>query len=368
MGSACDADARGFEVADVNRYAPAPLGFKLMMCPKLNELPSAPEGRIGFPWTEESSAPSSSLRDAATYPRISIVTPSYNQGRFLEETIRSVLLQNYSDLEYIVIDGGSTDESLEVIKKYSPWISYWVSEPDEGQTQAIQKGFERVTGVVWNWLNSDDYLEPNAVQTIAAAYLEDSSATTYSGKQKVFFDGIPETPYANENNRFEKVGDIICVWENWANPQPVIYMSSEACREVSGLNTSLRYVMDYELYLRLAMLPTFKARLIDSYFANFRLHRESKTCNQAIGFKREILRVFDDFAAKHLNMMPTGWQRSRARFEYHLQLDIEDKETVTSFLKVSSLHAPVIWNYRFFWAVLASRLMPHTRRDGNSSA
>src|SRR5688572_28969334 len=108
-----------------------------MRCPMLSDLPAPPPGKTGWPWTEETFQLPEAMPDGKRWPRISIVTPSYNQGQFIEETIRSVLLQCYPNLEYIVIDGGSTDDSVEIIEKYKSWLTYWVSEPDKGQVDAI---------------------------------------------------------------------------------------------------------------------------------------------------------------------------------------------------------------------------------------
>ena len=112
--------------------------LKVMTCPQLDDLPAAPPGKTGWPWTEASSSLTRADEIGAPWPRISIVTPSYNQGLFIEETIRSVLLQGYPNLEYVVIDGGSTDQSVEIIEKYQPWLTYWISEKDNGQAEAYQ--------------------------------------------------------------------------------------------------------------------------------------------------------------------------------------------------------------------------------------
>jgi len=115
-----------------------------MRCPRISDLPPVPQGRHGWPWTVETTAPPD--QNVPRWPKITVVTPSFNQGRYLEETIRSVLLQGYLDLEYIIIDGGSTDESVRVIKAYEPFLTRWVSERDNGQSHAINKGLSSSQG------------------------------------------------------------------------------------------------------------------------------------------------------------------------------------------------------------------------------
>lgn len=323
------------------------------------DLPPPPTGKTGWPWTEQIQTSSEHLGDDFNCLKISIVTPSYNQGQFIEETIRSVLLQSYPNLEYIIIDGGSTDNSLEIIKKYQPWLNYWVSEPDQGQTDAIQKGFKISTGVVWNWLNSDDLLEPNALQRIARAHQNNPLATIYSGQLTVFGKGDPTL----HPECFQNLSELVCVWEKWLTPQPSVFLSSSACRRINGLNTTLCYAMDYELYLRLALLPEFKANDLSAPVARFRLHSLSKTSSQGIAFKSEILQVFDEFTKQHPSLLPNGWYKSRKRYQYHSELDLSravnnGNLSLFSFLKISQKFWLYLWNYRFFWASLFTLLKP----------
>lgn len=147
-----------------------------MRSPRVCDLPDPPAGRVGWPWTSESTPVPERRIDGGPWPRISVVTPSYNQGEYIESTIRSVLLQGYADLEYIVVDGGSTDDSVKIIKKYDPWLKYWVTESDGGMYDAINKGFQHSTGEIMTWLNSDDMYVPDglwAVGDVLAQYGRD---------------------------------------------------------------------------------------------------------------------------------------------------------------------------------------------------
>lgn len=150
-------------------------------CPTLSQLPSPQTDRVGWPWTMESPRLPPTMPDGRPWPRISIVTPSFNQGEFIEETIRSILLQGYPNLEYIIMDGGSTDGSVEIIRKYEPWLSFWESGSDRGQAHAINKGIERATGEWLNWINSDDILMQSALGMFAEIAAIASMAEWISG-------------------------------------------------------------------------------------------------------------------------------------------------------------------------------------------
>ena len=168
-----------------------------MRCPRLDDLPPAPAGCKGWPWTEGPELVPDTGPDGRSWPVISIVTPSFNQGRFLEETIRSVLLQGYPSLEYIVMDGGSTDDSVDIIRKYEPWLMFWASGPDQGQSDAINKGFERATGAIWGYINSDDLYEPDALRTAAEIFLSGAEVHLVAGTTGACAPGLGTNPEKN---------------------------------------------------------------------------------------------------------------------------------------------------------------------------
>jgi glycosyltransferase involved in cell wall biosynthesis len=182
-------------------------------------------------------------------PKISIVTPSYNQGQFLEKTILSVLEQGYPSLEYVIIDGGSSDNSLQIIKKYEAHLDYWISEPDRGQSHAINKGFKQVTGDLLTWLNSDDYYAPKALHEVADMYLTNPMAGAIVGSGKmVDINGNILFEATRTNITLESLYD----WFDEYFLQPSCFFRREVWTECGQLNEQLSYAMDLDLWIKIA--------------------------------------------------------------------------------------------------------------------
>jgi glycosyltransferase involved in cell wall biosynthesis len=204
-------------------------------------------------------------------PTISIVTPSYNQGEYISQTIDSVLSQGYPNLQYIIVDGGSTDNTVEIIKKYEKHISYWVSEKDNGQAHAINKGLSISTGQLFNWLNSDDYLEPGALFRIAEAF-KDQQVHLVAGKVRIF--SISDDEVIPTQKLTAK--GLLC-WDPGVKfVQPGVWMRREMIEKCGGIDEHFHYAFDWDLYIRyLYRFPVVKE--IDELLVHFRLHQQSKT-------------------------------------------------------------------------------------------
>jgi len=218
-----------------------------MRCPTVSELPPPPPGKTGWPWTEESPQLPDKMPDGSAWPRISIVTPSLNQGKFIEETIRSVLLQGYPDLEYIIIDGGSTDNSLEFIKKYEKWLSSWISEEDKGQSHAINKGFAKATGEIFAYINSDDLYEPGAFKLVAPLFRQKKDVLV-AGECVIFDEqGVRDIymPFWPQN--------LNLLLTKCPFAQPASFWHSGVILKTGGMDESLKFCFDMEFFLRCAI-------------------------------------------------------------------------------------------------------------------
>ncbi len=229
-------------------------------------------------------------RPMTALPKISIITPSYNQGQYIEQTILSVLEQNYPNLEYIIIDGGSTDNTVEIIKKYEKHLSYWVSEPDRGQSHAINKGFARATGEVFNWINSDDFLEPGALHEVGKAFAQNPGMQLLCGYGRIFDHEAIEPSYKHRTKIC--LNTELTIVQEEINQQGMFYRM-DCIRKLKGVNESLQYVMDLELWFRfMTQFGIANIRLSDALLGHFRLHSSSKTTGFEEKFRQEVAQIF----------------------------------------------------------------------------
>ncbi|MBN4078724.1 glycosyltransferase [Gammaproteobacteria bacterium AH-315-C21] len=206
-------------------------------------------------------------------PKITVVTPSYNQAQFLEDTIKSVLDQQYPNLEYMVIDGGSTDHSVEIIKKYEDQISYWVSEKDDGQAHAVNKGFSRASGDIIGWLNSDDIYLPGTLERVAE-YFE-----RFTDSEVIYGNHVVTDQYGNPLwNKKELPFSIRRLEHHSYMSQPATFLKKSAIDKGGLLDEGLYFLLDWEYFIRLGKICKFTH--VPETFATYRLHRIAKTAVQ----------------------------------------------------------------------------------------
>jgi glycosyltransferase involved in cell wall biosynthesis len=250
-----------------------------------------------------------------TMPKISIVTPSYNQGEFLEDTILSVLDQGYPNLEYLLLDGGSTDNSVEIIRKYETHITSWRSHADDGQAAALREGFENATGEILNWLNSDDLLATGALQAVAELYIECGPDVVVAGGCRVFGDSqesvVHWPSFQSEFNTPEPmpVSEMLDMTMHWFPGeffyQPEVFFPASAYRSVGGIDPTIFYTMDYDLWIRLA-LAGLRVVVTNRTLAEYREHPGQKTADLA-----SLHRQMVDTANRYLDDDQVGLSRAR---------------------------------------------------------
>jgi glycosyltransferase involved in cell wall biosynthesis len=227
---------------------------------------------------------------------VSIITPSFNQAAYLEQTINSVLNQDYPHIEYIVMDGGSTDGSVEVIKKYADKLAYWISEKDRGQADAINKGFARATGEIIAWLNSDDYYLSGTVSAAVKAFEAHPDVTLVYGNM-LAVDGEGKT-FNTLTYKQLTLEDLLCFQ---IIGQPAVFMRRSAFQIAGGLDLNFHYMLDHHLWIRIAQQGQILH--VDQTWAAARYHAEAKNIAQAAEFGRDAFSILD-FATRDKTFAP----------------------------------------------------------------
>ena len=244
----------------------------------------------------------------SSLPKITIVTTSYNQGQYLEQAIKSVVDQNYPNLEYFVLDGGSTDNSVDIIKKYEKHITRWVSEKDGGQPQALNKGFGWATGDILGFINSDDWLEPGALDFVAKEFA-DGSEWVVGWVRFIEPDGqdFPQVWQAYERVQDWFVTNPI--------PQQGTFFSGRLWREFGGFRENLHLVFDYDFWLRLRFKAKVKPKTVRRCLGTYRLHASSKTVSLAPKYHAENEQVRHEYMKLLTPHELAAVEKHRARWE-----------------------------------------------------
>jgi len=237
------------------------------------------------------------MSTSSNFPKVSIITPSYNQGRFLEASILSVLEQDYPNLEYIVVDGGSKDESVEIIKKYQERLSWWVSEKDKGHADALNKGFSHATGEILAWLNSDDIYFPSAVSEAVSILTGQQNVGMVYGDADLIDDaGATMGQFASRQTSYRQMlrGSVHI-------PQATTFFRADLWRQVGPLDLSLFFSFDYDLWVKFA--KTSEILYVPKRWAQFRIHEAGKTIVNDDRCYPDMLRVLEREGGSWFSML-----------------------------------------------------------------
>ena len=267
-----------------------------MPCPTLDQLPASPPDKTGWPWTEESGPVPQDGPGGRSWPRVTIVTPSYNQAGFLEAAIRSVLLQGYPALEYVVIDGASTDGSAEIIRKYEPWLAHSVSEPDRGQYDAINKGFAVTDAPVMAWLNADDMYTPNSLRAVGEIFATLGQDVAWLTGRPAFWDAQGHLCAAPKPLRASRA---LIRWGccdgrglGFIQQESTFWLRSLWERSGGYVNADLHLAGDFDLWRRYSQHADLYSA--DVVLAGFRRHGGQKTSGRLPQYYKEVDQCLSD--------------------------------------------------------------------------
>ncbi len=334
-----------------------------MYCPHLWDLPPPPPGKNGWPWTGGSAAAPETTQDGTSWPKISIVTPSFNQGKFIEETIRSVICQDYPNIEYIIIDGGSSDNTINIIQKYEKQILYWISESDGGQTDAINKGLKKASGDILAYLNSDDIYTPNTFQIVI------DFLNTHPHVDMIYGDII----HINEYSEFiclRKTGKIFL--EKYLSchvhlPQPTVFFRRQAFEKIGFFDDTLNLAMDLDYWIRIFL--NFQTEYIPITLAKARIYSEAKSSANSLNYLKERLYILDK-TFKNIKLLQLYFKSQEKVNELQIKTYstvhfyggleyLRNRQFVIACHHIAigiKLYPRHILNLHFFWSILVAIL------------
>ena len=285
-------------------------------------------------------------------PRITLVTPSFQHGQFIEKTIESVLAQNYPNLEYFIFDGGSTDNTVSVIRKYESRISFWQSTPDRGQSHAINRGLARATGQLFNWLNADDQLAEGALLQVGTAWNTHHPHVLSGPTVDVNLVTGAKAQWGPRS--FGRLRHFLGVGVIMPLSQPSTFVDRETLLALGGVREDLRFRMDWDLYLRLCLSLRGNLRFhpLEKVLSHSLIHPDTKTARHGPVFEKEVRAILSGLHS----LLPT----ERFRVQHYLMREAV-QEQVTAAQGVAQLvrlcgQEPRLALYRFYWGALRRAL------------
>lgn len=306
--------------------------------------------KSSWPWTGALSF--LDYDQSINWPKISIVTPSYNQGIFLEETILSILNQNYPNLEYIIIDGASSDNSIDIVKKYKKYLKYWVSEKDEGQTHAINKGLLHCNGQIFNWINSDDILLPHALKHVAMCWLKTQASIVSADCEIQDLD--KNSLYISISKIPKNICDFIPPGKVILN-QPSTFLDMRIFNKIRYLNQNLHFAMDWECYFNvfLFLLQEPMSAKIDIPLSRAKFYEGTKTSQGWSNFELEILEIVQQSLPKlnRTELKVAQKYLDNKAFQTRIEYTINNKKGLSELITFI-LRNPVFLSERMFWGAI----------------
>ena len=324
-------------------------------------LPSAPEGVRGWPWSFEMPQDISGQVEPPTWPRITVVIPSYNQGQFIEETIRSVLHQQYPNLELMIFDGRSTDDTVNVIKKYASQIDYWESKSDRGQSHAINKGFQRATGEILACMNSDDIYTPGALLRVGKAFSEYPGSATATGNAR--FETLSHELL---DTKYPQPFDPAHFLRGGPNPgQPAVLIARSTYEAVGPIDETLHASWDLDYWIRVGLVLPDAAHIeIPHDLAVAKLWEGNKASEfDGNATEMDVRRIFEnhlvildkmfrsrDLAPNLRSLRRVAYSREMIRYAKRCANGGRKTEAI-KYAFLTALRYPLVLQHRSYWGI-----------------